>query len=193
MDRIQSKPDTMRFLILICTALLPVFGLFRLNAQTTVFEERFDNCALPASWQVNLTGNPNAKWLVGFAQNNVVPGQSIDSTCCLFIDDYATGNNTPGYILEFVSPAFNIAGYQTAELSMDVHYRHNNSTDQYFDVLITDGTIEQLITRFNSGHSNEANSSVSKHFSLRFDLALLTKKTGTRLIFRYNDSAGEWG
>lgn len=183
----------MRFLIPICIALLPVFGLFRLNAQTTVFEERFDNCALPASWQVNLSGNPNAKWLVGFAQNSVVPGQSIDSTCCLFIDDYATGNNTPGYILEFVSPAFNIAGYQTAELSMDVHYRHNNSTDQYFDVLITDGTTEQLITRFNSGHSNEANSSVSKHFSLRFDLALLTKKTGTRLIFRYNDSAGEWG
>ena len=175
---------------------LLVFAIFILNlpvvwAQSILLEENFNSCAFPAGWQANLTGNQNAQWYVGLSQNSGSLNQSIDSTCMLFIDDNATGNGTAGYLLNFLSPAFDASQHETVELSLDVHYRHKGGSQQYLDILITDGTTEQLLTRFKSDHSNSA--PIQNHFSLKYDLRLLTQSTQVQLIIRYNDPAGEFG
>lgn len=160
-----------------------------LHAQVTLLSENFNGCALPAGWQVNSVGNQSPTWSVGISQNNAAPGQSIDGSCFLFIDDESEGNNTAGYTLSFTSPAFDASQYATVELTMDVHYRDWDGVNDYLEILVTDGTTEKLVSRFDRHRKN--NATISEHFSLRSDLALLTQSANARLIIRYNDG-GNW-
>ncbi|TNE57483.1 MAG: T9SS type A sorting domain-containing protein [Bacteroidetes bacterium] len=164
---------------------------FQLAGQSVLLEEDFNACTLPAHWQVYLNGNPNMKWYVGLSQNNNAPGESIDGTCMLFMDDDATGNNTQGYIMKVLSPKFDPTQFETVALTMDVHYRHRQNSRQTLDILITDGTTEQLLTRFDSTKTNGAN--ISDHFALNFDLTLFSLSPTTQLVIRYNDIKGDLG
>lgn len=174
------------------TCLASSFALFvtGLSAQVTLLSEDFNGCALPSGWQVNATGNQNPVWYVGLSQNNDALGQSIDGSCFLFIDDESTGNNTPGYTLDFISPAFDASQFSTVMLSMDVHYRDWEDANEYLQILIKDGNTEIPVSRFDRYHKNSAN--ISDHFTLKSDLALLTQSAGARLIIRYNDANGAW-
>lgn len=183
--------SAMRILILFSIIFRLALQTGILNAQTVLLEEDFNNCALPSTWQVKLNGNQNVQWYVGLSQNGVNAGQSLDSTCFLFIDDNATGNNTPGYTLEFISPAFDASLYERVVLSLDAHFRHNPNGPQSFDILVSDGTTERLLTRFDGSHSNGVD--FGAFSTLKFDLTLWTKSPTARLIFRYNDSNGAWG
>ncbi|MBX2889940.1 MAG: T9SS type A sorting domain-containing protein [Saprospiraceae bacterium] len=167
--------------------LLPIllFALTSLNAQVTLFSENFNNCTLPPGWQVNSVGNQNPKWSVGISQNNSSLGQSIDGSCFLFIDDRGLGSNTQGYTLSFTSPPFNASQHTTVELTMDVHYRDLDGTNDYLEVLVTDGTTEKLVSRFDRFRKNGSN--IADHFKLKADLALLTQSATARLIIRYSD------
>ena len=129
----------LRFIVLLLSLLFSGYA----KAQVTLFSEDFNSCALPAGWQVVSVGNQNPVWLVGYSTNNDALGQSIDSTCCLIIDDDATGDNTAPYVISFISPAFDASQHSTVELTMDVHYRDWNQANEYFDVLITDGVTEK--------------------------------------------------
>lgn len=159
------------------------------NAQVILLSENFNGCALPSGWQVNSTGNLNPTWSVGISQNNDALGQSIDGTCFLFIDDESEGNGTAGYTLSFTSPAFDASQHATIDLSMDVHYRDWDDADDYLEILVTDGAVERLVSRFDKFRKNAA--TISEHFTLRADLALLTQSANARLIIRYNDG-GAW-
>lgn len=159
-----------------------------LVAQATLLSEDFNSCALPAGWQVSSIGNQNPIWLVGFSTNDDALGQSIDSTCCLIIDDDATGNNTPAYVIDFISPAFDASQHSTVELTMDVHYRDWNESEEYFDVLVTDGVTETRIAHFDQQRRN--GDMLSDHFTLKYDLSLVTQSPQTRIILRYDDGGG---
>lgn len=174
------------------TCLAPVFAFFAsgLHAQVTLFSENFNGCALPPGWQVTATGNQNPVWYVGLSQNSDAAGQSIDGSCFLFIDDESTGNNTPGYTLDFVSPAFDASQYATVMLTMDVHYRDWEDANEYLQILVKDGNAEIPISRFDRYRKNSAN--LADHFSLKYDLALVTQSPAARLIIRYNDANGAW-
>lgn len=174
----------------ICTlfALLLAIGTSNLAAQTVLFAEDFNQCLLPPGWEVNINGNPTPTWSVGFSTNGDALGQSIDSTCCLIIDDDAEGDNTPAYIIDFVSPAFNASTFPTVLLEMDVHYRDWNAADEHFDVLVTDGTNEYLLARYDQTRSNGA--LLSDHFKFSYDLSLLNPQGELRIILRYDDAGG---
>ncbi len=175
-------------LLLFCFFLLLAFT--RLNAQVTLLEENFNGCALPAGWQAKSVGNPFPTWSVGISQNNDAPGQSIDGTCFLFIDDETEGNNSPAYVLIFTSPAFDASQHTTVELTMDVHYRDWAGVSDYLEILVTDGTTEKLVSRFDEFRHNGAN--ISDHFKLKADLALITQSPTAKLIIKYYDGGGEW-
>ncbi|MBC7778139.1 MAG: T9SS type A sorting domain-containing protein [Phycisphaerae bacterium] len=171
------------------TALSAFFAFlaFPAFAQVALFTENFDACTLPAGWEVKSTGNQNPVWYVGDAvQNNDNNGQSIDGTCFLFIDDDATGDQTPAYVIDFISPPFDASQHPTVELSVDVHYRDWDQAAENFDVLVTDGTTETLIRRYDNFHATGNN--LYDFETLVFDLSLVTKSPNTQLIFRYNDA-----
>jgi len=182
----HSKPLLMRLPFVVL--LLSLFTTSQLSAQTTLFSENFNGCALPAGWQVSSIGNQNPVWLVGYSTNNDALGQSIDSTCCLIIDDDATGDNTPAYVISFISPAFDASQHSTVELTMDVHYRDWNESAEYFDVLVTDGVTETIIAHYDQQRRNGA--LLSDHFTLKYDLSLITQSPQTRVILRYDDAGG---
>ncbi|MCB0530692.1 MAG: T9SS type A sorting domain-containing protein [Lewinellaceae bacterium] len=182
----------MRLLILVFSILYFCFNGVTLHSQTTLFEEKFDNCILPANWQTKVTGNQLVQWYVGTSQNSAAQGQSIDGSCFLFIDDDNAGQNTPGYILEFTSPAFNTSLHERVELSLDVHFRYRSpTTQQALDILVTDGSSEQLLYRFDQ-YQNTGDQ-ISDFVTLRYDLSLVKRASNVRLILRYKDNAGEWG
>jgi hypothetical protein len=159
------------------------------QSQENLLFEDFNSCNLPAGWEVHSTGNQNMVWYVGDAvQNNDNNGQSMNGSCFLFIDDDATGNQTPAYVLDFISPAFDASQYPTLELSVDVHYRDWNEADEHFDILLTDGVTETLIRRYDKYRSTGSN--LYEFETLVFDLALVTKSPNARIIFRYNDAGG---
>ncbi len=180
---IRMRPSVFLFFFLF------VAGVTGLAAQDTLLSEDFNSCAFNPGWQVSSAGNPSIIWYVDLSQNPDAPGQSIDSTCFLFIDDNATGVNTPAYTITFTSPAFDVTPYQTVECTMDVYFRFGE--DDYLEVLVTDGVKESLLARFDQYRTNDKD--FSKHFSLRHDLSLVSKSANTRLIFRYTSPAGSNG
>lgn len=169
-----------------------VFCLLLTNtvfAQVSIIFEDFNACNLPSGWEVSSIGNQNPVWYVGDAvQNNDNNGQNMDGTCFLFIDDDATGDQTPAYVLDFISPAFDASQYPTIELSVDVHYRDWNNAEESFEVILTDGATETLIRKYDKYRSTGSN--LYEYETLVFDLALLTKSPNARIIFRYNDAGG---
>lgn len=159
------------------------------QSQVNLLFEDFNSCSLPAGWEVHSAGNQNAVWYVGDAvQNNDNNGQNMNGSCFLFIDDDATGDQTPAYVLDFISPAFDASQYPTVELSVDVHYRDWNQADEHFDILLTDGVSETLIRRYDRYRTTGTN--LYEFETLVFDLALVTKSPNARIIFRYNDAGG---
>ena len=172
-------------------ALAVFFVLLPLSSQSQVvlFEENFDACSLPNGWEVTSVGNQNSVWYLSDAiQNTNNQGQSMNGSCFLFIDDDATGDQTPSYVLDFVSPVFDASQYPTIELSVDVHYRDWDQGNESFEVLLTDGVTETLIRRYDAYRSTGSN--LYDFETLVFDLSLLSNAANVRLIFRYNDAAG---
>ncbi len=175
------------YILLLCS--VPFAGI---NAQTVLLEENFDGCALPPGWQVRVTGeNLGPVWYVGFAQNPTVLGQSIDSTCLLFIDDETGSITTPGYVLEFESPAFNTASFTTVMCSMEVYFRFGQN--DFMQIIATDGITETVLAHFDNFTTNTESLAEGDFFSLRHDLALVSQAPQTRLIIRYTSPTGSKG
>ena len=137
-----------------CIIYLLFSSLASLRAQNVLLSEDFNSCGLPPGWEVNILGNQNAIWYVGTMENDDALGQSIDSTCCLIIDDDATGNNTDAFSLDVVSPAFNAGQNPTVLLEMDLHYRDWNEAQEFFEIFVTDGVTEQKLARFDEFRTN---------------------------------------
>ena len=179
----------MHLILRFCSALLLLSVAARLNAQDTLFSEDFNKCGLSPDWKVTSAGNPAIIWYVGLAQNDLALGQSIDSSCFLFIDDYSTGVGTPGYVINFSTPAFDVTPYTTVMCSMDVHFRFGQT--DYLEILATDGVKETLLARFDNNRTN--GKTITEHFSLRHDLSLVSKSANTRIIIRYTSPTGSFG
>ncbi|MCC6463342.1 MAG: SprB repeat-containing protein [Saprospiraceae bacterium] len=161
-----------------------------LQAQTTLLEENFNTCALPANWQANSTGFSTPAWYVGLAQNPAIQNQSIDGSCFLFIDDDANGSGSASYVLNFTSPAFDVTPFSTVECSMDVYFRFGQ--EDYIQILATDGATETLLARFDKFRTNGTDLAAD-HFKLRHDLALVSQTANTRIIIRYTSPNGSKG
>jgi len=178
----------MRQQYFLLAALLIFLTSKHLCAQEVLFFENFNSCALPAGWQVKAAGNQNPVWYVGISTNSDAPGQSIDGSCFLFIDDDATGDGTPPFVIDFVSPPFDASRHSTVLLTCDLHYRDWNEAKENFQVLVTDGNTETLLATFDSTRTK--GEGIQNHFDFRYDLSLVTQSPNARLIFRYDDGGG---
>ncbi len=179
----------MRLYTLLTALCYFVFYAAHLSAQTVLFAEDFDDCTLPTGWDVVKIGNQNPVWYVGDAVlNDDNNGQSMNGSCFLFIDDDATGDNTPAYSIDFVSPPFDASQHATVQLNVDIHYRDWAEGNEFFTVLVTDGTTETEISRFEKGR--QTGDSVGEYITLKYDLSLVTHDPAARLIFRYDDAGG---
>ena len=178
------------FASIVYASLLIAVSSLQSNAQAvTLFSEDFNSCGLASGWSVSSQGNQNPVWYVGNAVlNDDNNGQSMNGSCFLFIDDDATGDNTPAYTIDFISPVFDISQFPKNLLTVDVHYRDWGPGDEYFDVLLTDGTTEYLLSHFDENRSN--GDTLGEYFSLKYDLSFISQSPNVRLIFRYNDAGG---
>lgn len=186
-----KNKSNMRFRVLLSATIFAISGFFSLiKAQNPVilFYEDFNSCVLPAGWQVKIEGNQNPVWRVGYFTNPQAVGLSIDSTCCLLVDDDQTGDNTPAYQIDFVSPPFDASQFPTVALLMDVHYRDWNEANEYFDILVTDGVKEYLVAHYDQYKRN--GESINEHFEILTDLSVLTQSSQCQIIIRYNDGGG---
>lgn len=133
----------------------PLFLFFFLTnislAQTTFIDENFDSCTFPSDWTVNLIGNQNPEWFVGLPTNTNSDGNSIDGSCMVVIDDDLTGDNTPFYTAQFISPTFDATIHSTINFSVDVSFRQYE--ESAFKVKVFDGTAYQDIRTFQYGPS----------------------------------------
>jgi hypothetical protein len=170
------------------TLLICAFSSAALSAQEVLFYEDFNNCAFPAGWEAHFTGNQNPVWYVGICTNTDALGESIDGSCALIIDDDATGNNTPAFAADFITPAFDASQYSTILLEADIHYRDYGPANEFFEVWVTDGATEQLLARYDENLTN--GDTMADFFKLRYDLSFLTNSPQARLIFRYDDQNG---
>lgn len=172
--------------------LFALIGAVGLPAQTVLLNEDFNTCALPADWQVRLSGDHlSPLWYVGLAQHSAVSGQSIDGSCFLFMDDDAGGIVAPGYVLEFVSPAFDATPFTTVECQMDVYFRFGAS--DFLQIIATDGQTETVLARYDNFTTNYEGLDQGDFFKFRNDLAFVPHASETRLIIRYTSPPGSKG
>ena len=109
----------MRFLLLSFLFL----AAFTMRAQQVLLSENFNDCKMPDGWTVNIKGNQNAVWRVGYAINNDAKDTSIDGSCFVLIDDDSTGENTPAFVWDLISKPFDASKFSTIRLSADIHLR----------------------------------------------------------------------
>lgn len=159
-----------------------------LQAQTVIFSENFNDCALPAGWTVQLSGNPDAAWYIGTPRNPNSDSSSIDGSCMLIIDDDATGDNTPAWTLQLISPPFDITGWTTATVSMDVHFRNYDGRDS-LSLWAFDGQNYHLLRRYRNW-SSQTGEQFSQFQTFRADLSFFPSST-LQLVIRYDDG-GTW-
>ncbi len=179
----------MRFWTLLGSFFLLFSGMPRLAAQVTLLAEDFNSCTLPSGWDVVKNGNQDVVWYVGDAVlNDDDNGQSMNGSCFLFIDDDATGDNTPPYSIDFVSPPFDASQHATVELKVDIHYRDWYDAEESFTVLVTDGVTVKEIRRFD--RERQTGDTLDEFITLKYDLSLVTQSPNARLIFRYDDAGG---
>jgi hypothetical protein len=160
-----------------------------LSGQTILFQDDFNDCAaLSSTWTVSIDGNQNFVWYVGTPKNPKCDSSSIDGTCMLVMDDDATGNNTPALTADFRTPVFDGRGFAMVLLEVDVHYRDLGNLDDYFEILLSDGTNERVLARYDN--LNATGSQFSQHVSFSSDLSLYSQNENMQIIFRYSDAGG---
>ncbi|NUQ23308.1 MAG: hypothetical protein HUU34_05100 [Saprospiraceae bacterium] len=164
------------------------FALFAMlntsSAQTVLFAEDFNGCALPAGWNANLTGNPNAFWTIGFPVNNDSDGSTIDGTCMFIVDDDQTGDQTPPWTLELTTPSFDATGYTTVTLSIDVNYRNYDGKDS-LQLLVFDGQEYVLLAEY-QGAASQTGTQLSQYATFTADLTFYAN-ANMHLMIRYAD------
>lgn len=178
----------MKALFLFLLGFFTVISPLALSGQTVLWSEDFNACATPEAWTVSINGNPSPTWYVGLPTNANSDGSSIDGSCMLVIDDDATGENTPPFDIEFLSPVFDGTAFPSVYVDMDVHFRNYNATDS-LQILVFDGQTYHPLKTFQDwdDHTGEQ---FSQYRSFRFDLSFFASAT-MQLAIRYADG-GEW-
>jgi hypothetical protein len=160
---------------------------FPLAAQSVLFSEDFNDCELPADWEVSLDGNPDASWHIGLPDNPNMDGSTIDGSCMLIFDDDATGNQTPPWTLQLKTPSFDGTGYSELMLSMDIHFRQFGESS--LEVLVWDGSAYQSVVVY-KGADDQTGEQLSDYATFTTDLSFYANDD-MHLVIQYDDG-GIW-
>jgi hypothetical protein len=97
-------------------ALCVLFGSTLTNAQTAVYSENFNGCALPTGWTTVITSGVN-DWVFG---DNT--GSNIDGSCMAYFDDDAIGSGAAFSTVELYSPFYDMSAQTTASVVFDYNF-----------------------------------------------------------------------
>ncbi|MEM8907224.1 MAG: SprB repeat-containing protein, partial [Bacteroidota bacterium] len=125
-----------------------------------------------------------ATWNVGTPQNPNSNGSTIDGTCMLIMDDDAAGNNTPGYVLQFISPVFDGTQYATLQLKLDVHFREVYGSS--LQILVQDGDDLKEVLRLSDGDGTGEQFSDFVH--IETDLSFFASEQMS-IVIQYDENA----
>ena len=156
---------------------------YLVSAQELLFSEDFDDCSLPTGWVSNVIGSISPAWEVGTPQNTNSDGSSIDGSCMLIMDDDATGNNTPGYVLQLISPFFDGTQYPELELTMDVHFRPYDGSS--LTIMVFDGTEFHSVRRFDD--DDGTGEQFSEFVTIEADLSFYASEN-MAIVIQYDDN-----
>ncbi len=156
---------------------------FSLSAQTVLLAEDFNDCALPAGWASNVIGSGTPNWAVGIPDNPNSDGTTIDGSCMLWIDDDAVGNNTPGYVLQFISPFFDGTQFPEITLELDVHFRAYEVS--VMRIMVFDGTNYHLVREY--GAEDGTGAQFSEFETLKTDISFYASEN-MAIVIEYDDN-----
>ncbi len=176
---------TLHLTIIPLLALL--LGTSALTAQTILYSEDFNDCALPANWTVDFVGNSNPDWYVGMPQNGNSDGSTVDGSCMLIIDDDATGQNTPPFAIQLTTPTFNGNGFQQVQLSIDVHFRSYEESS--LKLFVFDGSDLHELTTW-QGYGDMTGEQFSEYETYTADISYFASDQMSIMI-QYDDG-GTW-
>ncbi len=171
----------MRHKILTLSAL--IFFLQFGYTQEVLFEENFNTCSVPEGWQVQTTNSEVGGIHFGYPINPKSDSLSIDGTCMLIFDDDIIGDGQPYFRGEVTTPKFNISGYSTVNLSIDVHFRQYSTSK--FEILVESDAGRKRMALFTDGNQTGTSFSESQNYS--FDLRFFTDADEVSLVFVYDD------
>ena len=158
-------------------------------AQITLLSEDFNGCTYPVGWALNVIGDGTPFYEVGMPTNSSADGSTIDGSCMLIIDDDEAGNNTPPYIIQIISSAFDGTLTPIVELEIDVHFRpYDGST---LKIKVFDGTAFHEVRTWGDGDGTGEQFSEFEHVTL--DLSFYASPN-MQLVIEYDDNGiyGWW-
>ncbi len=168
------------------------FSLFALtvlmnivSAQEILFQEDFNDCALPNGWNLSITNGQDDGVTFAYPLNTKSDSLSIDGTCMVIFDDDILGNNMPAFRAELQSPVIEGADYQTIYLRTDVHFRAYDSSSFTVYLQEEDGTRREL-RRFDD--DDQTGSRFSEISPMSVDLRFVTESTSFSIVFVYDDA-----
>ena len=159
------------------------------SAQEILFQEDFNDCALPSGWSLTVSNGLDAGVIFGHPLNIKSDSISIDGTCMAIFDDDILGDSTPDFRAELQSPMIQAADYQTVYLRSDIHFRgyENSSFTVYLQE--EDGTRIEL-RRFDS--DDQTGTRFSEISVMSVDIRFVTESTSFSVVYVFDD-AGHYG
>jgi SprB-like repeat protein/type IX secretion system substrate protein len=157
--------------------------------QISLLSEDFNSCNYPTGWSLNIIGSGTPVYDIGMPTNINSDGSSIDGSCMLIIDDEATGDNTPSYVIQMISSVFDGTQTSTVNLEADVHFRSGGGST--LKIKVFDGTTFHEVRTWDDGDGTGQQFSEFEHVTL--DLSFYASAT-MQLVIEYddNESYGWW-
>lgn len=155
------------------------------SAQEILFQENFNNCALPNGWNLSVTNGQDAGVTFAFPLNTKSDSLSIDGTCMVIFDDDILGNNMPNFRAELQSPLIQAADYQTIYLRTDVHFRAYDTSSFTVYLEEEDGTRIEL-RKFDA--DDQTGTRFSQVSPMSIDIRFVTESTSFSIVYVYDDA-----
>ena len=179
----------MRQLLLVAIGVLLCASMT--NAQSVVFGETFDGCALPTGWtSTTVTGND--PWL--FVQNSPDAGNAgnFNNTCmALFDDDYGggLGGGATASKAELLTPFVDMTAYPSANLEFIYNFRDFQT--ESFTVDIWDKSTQTWVNLLTESGTSNCGTWGCNYPSFAQDITPYLSDS-VQVRFSYDDN-GNWG
>ena len=155
------------------------------SAQEILFQEDFNDCALPSGWNLSVTNGQDAGVTFAYPLNTKSDSLSIDGTCMVIFDDDILGNNMPDFRAELQSPLIQVGDYQTIYLRTDVHFRAYDTSSFIVYLQEEDGTRIEL-RKFDA--DDQTGTRFSQITPMSIDIRFVTESTSFSIVYVYDDA-----
>jgi archaellum component FlaF (FlaF/FlaG flagellin family) len=176
------KRIMMRQLLLVAFGVLLCASMT--NAQSVVFGETFDGCALPTGWtSTTVTGtNP---WL--FSANGT---GNLNGSCMAYFDDDQNGSTAAASKVELLTPFVDMTAYPSANLEFIYNFRDFQT--ETFTVDIWDKANQTWVNLLTESGTNNCGAWGCNYPTFVQDITTYLSDS-VQVRYTYDDNGGNWG